>query len=82
MGKVGLEPTVFLTLRIYSPLHSPLCILAHIDDGYGSRTHIAGLKALRPDHLDESAEISVKGLEPLETRFLAECVCHFRHTDV
>ena len=30
VGKVGLEPTVYLTSRIYSPLQSPLCILAHI----------------------------------------------------
>ena len=26
--------------------------------------------------------VSVKGVEPLETRFLAECVCQFRHTDI
>ncbi len=30
MGKVGLEPTVYLTSRIYSPLQSPLCLLAQM----------------------------------------------------
>lgn len=30
VGQVGVEPTVYLTLRIYSPLHSPLCTLTHI----------------------------------------------------
>ena len=30
VGKVGVEPTVYLTSRSYCPLHSPLCLLTHI----------------------------------------------------
>lgn len=32
MGREGLEPSVFLMLRIYSPLPSPLGIPTHIQD--------------------------------------------------
>lgn len=30
VGQVGVEPTAYLTCRIYSPVQSPLCILTHI----------------------------------------------------
>lgn len=30
VGQVGVEPTVFLTSWVYSPLQSPLCTLTHI----------------------------------------------------
>lgn len=35
MGKAGIEPAVYLTSRIYSPLQSPLCVLAHIEYPWG-----------------------------------------------
>ena len=34
VGQVGLEPTLYPTSRIYSPLQSPLCTLTHMaEDG-------------------------------------------------
>ena len=30
VGRVGVEPTVYLTSRVYSPLQSPLCLPAHM----------------------------------------------------
>lgn len=38
VGQVGLEPTMFQTSRIYSPLQSPLCILTHIGGTGWNRT--------------------------------------------
>ena len=35
VGQVGVEPTVFLVSRVYSPLQSPLCILTHVVAGAG-----------------------------------------------
>ena len=95
VGKVGLEPTVYLTSRIYSPLQSPLCLLAHIcgllPERYKSLKQVTSPEIFRsmaagtarcPDRLDESAIGIRGGSRTLSVPVLSRVCLPFHHTDI
>ena len=73
VGKVGVEPTLFLMSRIYSPLSSPLDTLTHVARLSGlSLTH-------KPSLADEGWQLSDlnRHIPALDTGFSSvELSCH------